>query len=175
MRMTRLISSAALLYVMQVIGGHAQVYCKRFEQLPAVSDRATLRSLERYLRKFDSSKTHLVRNMTSPLIGTIERQFFIAVPDSGSCKGSSCYYRLLDLRNGVINEVFSFHGTGVLWYYDVAAYVDYFQDWYHMIDVETSEQSYIRIGLPRGGDPINVGAAGREQAGLPEGCPARSR
>jgi len=83
MWMVRLISTVALLYVVQVVGVHARgVYCMRIEQLPAVSDRATLRLLEAHLRELDGSKPVLVRQMFSRLMRTIDRHFFWVMPDN---------------------------------------------------------------------------------------------
>jgi hypothetical protein len=144
----------------------------RIEQLPAVSDRATLGLLEAYLRELDVSKPVLVRQMFNRLTKTIDRHFFWVIPNDENCKSSGCYYRLLDLHNGVVRETFSFKGTGVLWSYDeVSNYIDYFQDYYQTFDVETSTQSYISIGLPEGRNPVYVGAAGSEQSHLPKTCP----
>jgi hypothetical protein len=172
MLMVRLISTVALLYVVQVVGVHASARCMRMEQLPAVSDRATLGLLEAYLRELDGSKPVLVRQMFNRLIRTIDRHFFWVIPDNENCKSSGCYYRLLDLHNGAVKETFSFKGTGVLWYYDpVSNYIDYFQDYYQTFDVETSTQSYISIGLPKGGNPVYVGSAEAAQAHLPKTCP----
>jgi hypothetical protein len=170
MRMVRLISTVALLCVVQVVGVHARgVRCMRIEQLPAVSDRATLGLLEAYLRERDGSKPVLIRQMFSRLIRTIDRHFFWVMPENANCKSSACYYRLLDLHNGVVRETFSFRGTGALWYFDeVSQYIDYFQDYYQMFSVETSTQSHIQIGLPSGRNPVHVGAGGLEY--LPETC-----
>jgi hypothetical protein len=171
--MVRLISTVALLCVVEVVGVHARgVRCMRIEQLPAVSDRAALGLLEAYLRELDGSKPVLVRQMFSRLIRTIDRHFFWVIPDNENCKSSGCYYRLLDLHNGVVREAFSFKGTGVLWYYDqVSTYIDYFQDYYQTFDVETSTQSYISIGLPGGRNPVYVGVAEAAKVHLPKTCP----
>src|SRR5689334_4618309 len=111
MWMVRLISTVALLYVVQVVGVHASLGCIRIEQLPAVSDGTTLRLLEAYLRELDGSKPVLVRRMFSRLARTIDRHFFWVMPDNENCKSSGCYYRLLDLLKGVVRETFSFKGT----------------------------------------------------------------
>ena len=180
MRMVRLISTVALLCIVQVVGVHARdVLCERIEQLPAVSDRATLGLLEAYLREQYGSKPFLVRKILSGSIGTIDRHFFMVMPDNENCKSSGCYYRLLDLRNGVARETFSFKGTGMLVFYDqISYYIDYFQDDYERFDVETSAQSYISIGLPRGRNPVVVEAVrtvGAGQFRLPETCSSQGR
>ena len=180
MRMVRLISTVALLCIVQVVGVHARgVLCMRIEQLPAVSDGATLGLLEAYLRELYGSKPFLVREIITGSIRTIDRHFFIVMPDNENCKSSGCYYGLLDLHNGVVRETFSFKGTGLLVFYDeISYYIDYFQDRYASFDVETSAQSYISIGLPRGRNPVvveAVRAVGAGQFRLPETCSSQGR
>src|SRR4051812_29432119 len=114
--MILIISSALLFCVTQAIEVTAQVSCIRIEQLQKVSDAATLKTLESYLRTFDSAKPHSIRKTSSFWVGNPDRQFFMVTPDSEICKSANCYYRLIDVRNGVVNEAFSFEGTGVLWF-----------------------------------------------------------
>jgi hypothetical protein len=100
----------------------------------------------------------------------------MVTPDSEICKSANCYYRLIDVRNGVVNEAFSFEGTGVLWFTDlIAEYIRNFQDLYYVFDAETSDQSYIKIGLPHGENPVYVGAKGRDGAGYPKACATPTR
>ena len=175
MRTVWLLSISTLIYVAQVVGAHASLFCKRIEQLPQVSDGATLRLLEAHIKTFDSPKPLLFREIVRALIPQDGRRFFVIAPDDENCKSSGCYYRLLELKDGVIKETFSFHGTGVVWYHSpVTERIEYFQDNYEMLDLETSGRTYIRLGLPRKENSVFV-AALPEQAKLPKTCEAESR
>jgi hypothetical protein len=152
------------------------LYCKRIEQLPEVSDGATLRLLEAHIKTFDSPKPLMIREIDRALISQNSRRFFVILPDDENCKSSGCYYRLLELKDGLIKETFSFHGTGVVWYHSpVAVRVEYFQDDYERLDLETSSQTYIRLGLPRRGNSVFVAALSAEQARLPRTCGTGSK
>src|ERR1700704_4746481 len=149
MRMMLLVPICALLFMAQVLGAHASLLCMRIEQLPQVSDAETLGILEAYISAFNSSKPLLIREIDRALTSQNSRRFFVILPNEENCKDAGCYYRLLESKDGVIKETFTFHGTGVFWYYSpVAVRVEYFKDDYEILDLETSTQTYIRLGLP---------------------------
>jgi hypothetical protein len=171
-----LLPISTLLFLAQVFSAHASLFCMRLEQLSEVSDVETLRLLEAHISAFNSSKPLLIREIDRALISQNSRRFFMILPDEENCKSSGCYYRLLELKDGVIKETFSFHGTGVFWYYSpVAVRVEYFQDDFEILDLETSTQTYIRLGLPRKGNSVYLAALSAEQAKLPRTCGTGSK
>jgi hypothetical protein len=132
--------------------------------------------LEAHIKTSDFPKPLLFREIGRALFSQNSRRFFVILPDDENCKSSGCYYRLLELKDGVIKETFSFHGTGVFWYRSpVGMRVEYFQDDYEILDLETSSQTYIRLGLPLKGNSVFVAALSAEQARLPRTCGTGSK
>jgi hypothetical protein len=75
------------------------------------------------------------------------------------CKeASSCYYRLLDLRNGAVKDVFAFQGSGkiLMILSPVALWSELLQDDYSEMEFETRENTYLTIKLPSLGNTVLV-------------------
>jgi hypothetical protein len=71
------------------------------------------------------------------LIRQLDNRFFFAFPADHDCKTSSCYIRLLDAKDGQMNERFSFSGTGVILLFSDGALIEHFQDRFFKIGLET--------------------------------------
>jgi hypothetical protein len=134
--------------------------CKRIEQLPTVSDSRTLGLLEAYKKMSGGSNPLLIRQLDS--------RFFMAFPADQDCKNSACYYRLLNLKDGEINERFSFLGTGViLLFFSSNVQIAHFQDRFSTIALETSVQTHIMVELPFTGNTVLVSARAPQKIKLP--------
>src|SRR5262245_21328105 len=162
-RIIRMFSVSALAYLAQVIGVSASFYCDRIEKFPAPSDSLTAGLLEQYARGLAASKPFQFKQLTS--------RFFLAMPDDENCKVASCYYRLLDVKDGEVKERFSFQGTGAIWYFTTPAEVriEEFQDYFSYYGFETRARTHIRVFLPHTAQPVIVDGV-RSDERLPNSC-----
>jgi hypothetical protein len=167
-RMVWLFSIFTLAYLTQVQSVDAGFYCDRIEQLPAVSDNRILGLLEPYAMALAGPKPFQIKHLTS--------RFFLVMPEDANCRVVGCYYRLLDVKGGEVNERFSFHGTGVIWYYSTPAEVriEDFQDHYSNYGFETSTRTHIGVLLPRTAQAVLVEAVPPD-ALFPRLCRTESR
>jgi hypothetical protein len=137
---------------------HASMTCTRFDEFPVVSDPSIREQLETHVRALPGLKNHKIRSL--------DGRFFIVTADGGFCKDiPRCEHRLLDLRNGVVRDVFAFRGTGTTWrlWSPLSAWVEDLQDEYSAWAFVTTEYTFIRVDLPRSGDMIVIDSPGPEE------------
>jgi hypothetical protein len=137
---------------------HASMTCTRFDEFPVVSDPSIREQLETHVRALPGLKNHKIRSL--------DGRFFIVTADGGFCKDiPRCEHRLLDLRNGVVRDVFAFRGTGTTWrlWSPLSAWMEDLQDEYSAWAFVTTEYTFIRVDLPRSGDMIVIDSPGPEE------------
>jgi hypothetical protein len=86
--------------------------------------------------------------------------------DGRFCKDiPRCEHRLLDLRNGVVGDVFAFRGTGMTWRLGSpeSVWLEDLQDDYSAWAFVTTEYTFIRVDLPRSGVMIVIDSPGPEE------------
>jgi hypothetical protein len=146
-------------YLAQVFDAHASMMCKRIEQLDAVSDKQSIELLKAYGQALKSSK---------PIqFSQHHRFFFMMFATDEDCRSSSCFYRLLELKDGVVRERFTFQGTGAILLFSAGEYWEIFQDHYWSVALETSPQAHLWVSLPLKGDTILVKAGTLQQVRMP--------
>jgi hypothetical protein len=137
---------------------HASMTCIPFDEFPAVSDPSIQNQLETHVRGLPGLK--------NPRIRSLDRRFFIVTAEGRFCKDiPRCEHRLLDLRNGVVRDVFAFRGTGTTWrlWSPLSAWMEDLQDEYSAWAFVTTEYTFIRVDLPRSGDMIVIDSPGPEE------------
>jgi hypothetical protein len=130
---------------------HARMTCTNVAKFPAVSDPLIHEQLQAHAKTLPG--------LGSFRIGEISSRFFIVSSEDEKCKeASSCYYRLLDLRNGAVKDVFAFQGSGkiLMILSPVALWSELLQDDYSEMEFETRENTYLTIKLPSLGNTVLV-------------------
>ena len=130
---------------------HASMTCTNVDKFPTISDPLIHEQLQAYVKTLPG--------LGSFQIGRIDSRFFIVSSEDEKCKEASrCYYRLLDLRNGAVKDVFAFQGSGkiLMILSPVALWSEPLQDDYSEMAFETRENTYLTIKLPRWGNTVLV-------------------
>jgi hypothetical protein len=143
----------------------ASMTCARFDEFSAVSDPSIREQLETHVRALPRLKNYKIRSL--------DGRFFIVTSEGRFCKDiPRCEHRLLDLRNGVVRDVFAFRGTGTTWILGTppSAWVEDLQDEYSAWAFVTTEYTFIRVDLPRSGDMIVVDSPGPEEVKTLQAC-----
>ena len=136
---------------------HASMTCARFDEFPAVSDPSIREQLETHVRALTGLKNYKIRSL--------DGRFFIVTSDGRFCKEiPRCEHRLLDLRNGVVRDVFAFRGTGTTWI--LGSPLSEYSAWAFV----TTEYTFIRVDLPRSGDMIVIDSPGPEEVKTLQVC-----
>jgi hypothetical protein len=135
----------------------ASMTCIPFDEFPAVSDPSIRDQLETHVRGLPGLK--------NPRIRSLDRRFFIVTAEGRFCKDiPRCEHRLLDLRNGVVRDVFAFRGTGITWVLGSpqGLWMEDLQDEYSFWAFVTTEHTFISVDLPRSGDMVVIDSPGPE-------------
>jgi hypothetical protein len=130
---------------------HARMTCTNVAKFPAVSDPSIYEQLQAHAKALPG--------LGSFQIGQISSRFFMVSSEDEKCKeASSCYYRLLDLRNGAVKDVFAFQGSGkiLMMLSPVALWSEPLQDDYSEMAFETRENTYLTIKLPSSENTVLV-------------------
>lgn len=142
-----LVSSASI--------AHATMTCWRFDELDRVSDLSAQEKLETHAKALPG--------LEKPEIRHLEGHYFMVQGAGKFCKEVlRCEHRLLDLRDGVVRNVFAFRGTGMIWVLlsPIGAWIDYLQDDYSTWAFETTENTYVRVDLPKFRDMVVISSPG---------------
>ena len=100
-----------------------------------------------------------IPGLESYQIRQINSRFFIVSSGEEKCReASTCLYRLLDVRNGAVRDVFAFQGTGrvLLILSPLAFWWEPLQDEYSYMAFETIDNTYLEVKLPRFGNTVLV-------------------
>jgi hypothetical protein len=127
----------------------ASMICMRVDKFSVVSNPAIQQQLQAHVKTLPGLTNYEIRPINS--------RFFIVSSENEKCKeSSSCYYRLLDLRNGVVKDVFAFQGSGkvLMIASPEAVWSEPLQDEYSAMAFETRENTYLEIRLPRLGNTV---------------------
>jgi hypothetical protein len=127
----------------------ASMTCTRIDDFPVVSDPLTQGQLQAHVKTLPGLGNYEIRGINS--------RFFIVSSEDEKCKETSrCYYRLLDLRNGAVKDVFAFQGSGRVWMIlsPTAIWSEFLQDDYSDMAFETRENTYLEVKLPRLGNTV---------------------
>jgi len=129
----------------------ASMTCTRIDDFPFVSDPLIQKQLEAHVETLPGLGVYQIRQ--------IDSRFFIISSEDEKCKETSlCYYRLLDLRNGAVKDVFAFQGTGRVWMIlsPTATRWELLQDDYSDFAFETRDNTYLGLKLPSRGNTVFV-------------------
>lgn len=129
----------------------ASMTCTRIDDFPFVSDPLIQKQLEAHVETLPGLGVYQIRQ--------IDSRFFIISSEDEKCKETSlCYYRLLDLRNGAVKDVFAFQGTGRVWMIlsPTATRWELLQDDYSDFAFETRDNTYLGLKLPSWGNTVFV-------------------
>jgi hypothetical protein len=159
-KMFRYLSIAFLMSGFMTIASlaHASMICTWVDEFPVVSDPSAQERLEAHVRALPGLKNYEIRD--------IDGRFFIVLADDGYCKEiPRCDNRLLDLRNGVVKDVFAFRGTGKVWRLmsPLTIWLERLQDEYSFRAFATTENTFIGVQLPRFRDTVFIDAPSPEQ------------
>jgi hypothetical protein len=136
----------------------ASMTCSRLDDFPVASDPSIREQLETYVRALPGLKNYKIRSL--------DGRFYIVTAEGRFCKDIlRCEHRLLDLRNGVVRDVFAFRGTGIAWrlWSPLGFWVEDLQDEYSAWAFVTTEHTFIRVDLPRSGNMIVIDSPGPEE------------
>jgi hypothetical protein len=142
---------ATLVYLTTASIVHATQTCWRFDQLYRVSDPSAQEKLEAHVKALPG--------LTNPEIRVIDPHYFMVQAAGKFCKEiPRCEHRLLELRDGVVRNVFAFRGTGAVWRLlsPLGAWLEELQDDYSAWAFEAIDDTFIRVDLPRHGDMIVI-------------------
>jgi len=142
---------AMLVYLTAASVAHATQTCWRFDQLYRVSDLLAQEKLEAHVKALPGLKNYDIRQL--------EGSYFIVQAEGKFCKDiPRCEHRLLELRDGVVRNVFAFQGTGAVWTLlsPLGAWLDDLQDDYSAWAFETIDNTFIRVDLPSYRDMIVI-------------------
>ena len=137
---------------------HASMTCTLIDDFPVVSDPSIQERLEAHVKALPGIKNYQIRD--------IDGRFFMVLADDGFCKEiPRCYHQLLDTRNGLVRDVFSFRGTGRAWRLmsPTTIWLERLQDEYSIRAFATTENTFIGVQLPRFRDTILIDAPSPEQ------------
>ena len=157
--------SAVLIVSTVASPAQASMTCTRFDEFPAVSDPSIREQLETHVRALPGLKNYKIRSL--------DGRFFIVTSDGRFCKDiPRCEHRLLDRRNGVVRDVFAFRGTGITWrlWSPLSAWMEDLQDEYSAWAFVTTEETFIRVDLPRSGDMVVIDSPGPEETKTLQAC-----
>ena len=146
---------AALAYLTTASFAHATMTCTLFGELPSVLDASAKERLETHVRALPGLKNYEIR--------LLQDHYFLVQAEGKFCKDvPRCEHRLLELRDGVVRNVFAFEGTGMVWqlWSPLNFWVENLQDNYSVLAFETTENTYIHVELPRFRDMIVIGSPG---------------
>jgi hypothetical protein len=136
----------------------ASMICTWIEDFPLVSNPTIEGWLEAHVKALPGIKNYQIRD--------IDGRFFMVLADDGFCKEiPRCYHQLLDTRNGVVRDVFSFRGTGKAWRLmsPTSIWLEQLQDEYSIRAFATTDDTFIGVQLPRFRDTILIDAPSPEQ------------
>jgi hypothetical protein len=111
--------------------------------------------LETHVRALPGLKNYEIRLLQDP--------YFLVQGEGKFCKDiPRCEHRLLELRDGVVRNVFAFEGTGMVWqlWSPLSVWVENLEDNYSVLAFETTENTYIHVELPDLRDMIVIGSPG---------------
>lgn len=144
-------SFVAVVYLTAVSVAHATQTCWRFDQLDRISDLSAKEKLEAHVKALPG--------LGSPEIRVIDQHYFMVQAAGKFCKEvPRCENRLLQLRDGVVRNVFAFRGTGAVWRLlsPLGAWLEERQDDYSAWAFETIDSTFIRVDLPSYRDMIVI-------------------
>jgi hypothetical protein len=148
MLICRRLSISLLACLAHLACAHAHVICQRIEQLPMVSNAATLALFDVYLRSDGASQR--------PSLRQLDERLLIAFPADEDCKGARCYYRLLAVDDDAIRERLSFRGTGVMLIYTAGMRIDRFRDVFFTVSFEVADQVHLEVAFAGRGRTVLV-------------------
>jgi len=122
---------------------HASMTCSWLDEFSRVSDPSIQEKLEAHVKALPG--------LDSYEIIQLERHYFMVEAAGKFCKEvPRCEHRLLELRDGVVKNVFAFEGTGKVWrlWSPLSFWVENLGDDYSAWAFETTENTYIRVDLP---------------------------
>ncbi len=145
----------AAVFVLSASTAQASMTCLWFDELYDVSDPSAREKLEAHVKALPG--------LENPKIRHLEAHYFMVQAAGKFCKEvPRCEHRLLELRDGVVRNVFAFRGTGTIWVLlsPIGAWIDYLQDDYSTWAFETTDNTYIRVDLPKFHDMVVISSPG---------------
>jgi len=143
------------IYLTATSVAHATMTRTWFDEFPSVSDSSIQQKLEAHVRALPGLKNYEIKSL--------QDHYFLVQAEGKSCKDvPRCQHRLLELRDGVVRNVFAFEGTGMVWqlWSPLNFWVENLEDNYSVLAFETTDRTYIRVDLPRFRDMIVIGSPG---------------
>jgi hypothetical protein len=138
-----------------VSAANATMTCTWLDEFPVISDPSIQQKLEAHVRALPGLKNYKIR--------LLQGRYFLVQAEGKFCKDvPHCEYRLLELRDGVVRNIFAFEGTGMIWreWSPLSFRVENLEDDYSAWAFETTEDTYIRVDLPRFRDMVVIGSPG---------------
>jgi hypothetical protein len=149
------VTLAVLVYLTSASVAHATMTCTWFDELSSVLDPSSKEPLEAHVRTLPGLKNYEIR--------FLQDHYFLVQAEGKFCKDiPRCEHRLLELRDGVVRNVFAFEGTGMVWrlWSPLRFLVENLEDYYAAWAFKTTESTYIRVDLPSLHDMVVIGSPG---------------
>ena len=159
-----------LLYLVVTSIAHATMTCSWFSEFSPVSDPSVQEKLEAHVKALPG--------LVNYEIVQLEKHYFIVEAAGRFCKEvPRCEHRLLELRDGVVKNVFAFEGTGKVWQLRNPLWfpVENLGDDYTAWAFETTANTYIRVDLPRFRDMIFINSPGQVEMKTLRACDGLKR
>ena len=135
----------------------ASMMCTKVDELPIVSEPPVLEQLQAHVKTLPGLGSYQIKDISSRFF--FKSRFFIVSSQDEKCKEtSSCHYRLLDLHNGAVKDVFAFQGSGrvLIILSPTAVWWPLLQDEYYYMEFETRDNTYLGLQLPLLGNTVFV-------------------
>lgn len=161
---------ATLVYLNTASVAHATMTCTWLDEWSSTLDQSDLGRLEAHLKTLPGLK--------NPVIRQLQNHYFLVGAEGKFCKDiPRCEHRLLELRDGVVRNVFAFEGTGMIWrlWTPFSYWVENMGDDYSAWAFETTEHTYIRVDLPRSRDLVAISSPGPVEMQNLRGCSSIKR
>jgi hypothetical protein len=159
-----------LIYSILTSIAHATMLCSWFSDFGPISDPSIQEMLEAHLKALPGLDNYeIVR---------LDEQYFMVEAAGKFCKEvPRCEHRLLELRVGVVKNVFAFEGTGKILQFRSPLWfpVQNLGDEYSAWAFETTINTYIRVNLPRFRDMIFISSPGQVEMKTLRACDGMKR
>jgi hypothetical protein len=135
---------------------HATMTCSWLDEFSGVPKPSAQEKLE--------AQVKALLGLENYKIVQLEEHYFMVEAAGKFCKEvPRCEHRLLELRDGVVRNVFAFEGTGKVWrlWSPLSFPVENLGDDYSAWAFETTVNTYIRVNLPSFRDMIVIGSPGQ--------------
>ncbi len=147
---------ALLAYLIAASMAHATMTCSWLDEFSGgVPDPSVQEKLEAHVKALPGLENYKIVQL--------EEHYFMVEAAGKFCKEvPRCEHRLLELRDGVVRNVFAFEGTGKVWrlWSPISFPIENLKDDYSAWAFETTVNTYIRVDLPSFRDMIVIGSPG---------------